>query len=182
MGSLRQVAVFLSLAVFVAAFALAISGLTTDYWVDTEHVTRNNAMSALSFVHSGLFYGERQLDYGQEIKLEPFSVYDEIHKETSFMNRTLWILCIFFIALGILWVFVGLLISLMNSVKMNDETIIGPSGIYVWSILALLSFLAAIGIFVVQFFTSIMSNVLLPIHLNAGFSSTDQARLVNKEL
>lgn len=74
MGStLQHVAVFLSLAVFVVAFALAISGFTTDYWIDTAAIKRNNTVSALSFVHSGLFYGERQFDYGQEIKLEPLS-------------------------------------------------------------------------------------------------------------
>lgn len=155
MDSLRHVAVFISLAVFTISLALTVAASTSDFWVETEQIVRENVISSFSYAHSGLFYGERQLDRGRATKLEPFSgmwsnrnplkqiendifiVYDEIQRgHTSFMDRTLWILCIFFLTLGILWIFIGLIISLLNSVKLNTETVMGPAGIYVWSILA----------------------------------------------
>jgi hypothetical protein len=97
---------------------------------------------------------------------------------------------LFFVALGLLWTFIGLLISLINTVTEEIPTIVGPTGVYLWSSLAckLFSCLNVLLLFPVfsytiaatliskQFNSTIANNVLLPEQLDAGFSSTGLAR------
>ena len=64
MNVLRRVAVFFSLIVYVLVFALVLTGLVTDYWITASSLQRNGKILSSSFVHGGLFYGERQLDWG----------------------------------------------------------------------------------------------------------------------
>uniref|UniRef100_A0A7E4UY65 DUF2975 domain-containing protein n=1 Tax=Panagrellus redivivus TaxID=6233 RepID=A0A7E4UY65_PANRE len=177
MTVIKRLAIFLSLLVFVFTFALAFTGLITEYWITVQPLERNGKTLANSYVHSGLFIGERQLDYGLGPSHEIFSVYREITTKTSFFNKLIWIFTLFFIALGLFWTFIGTVVALINTVIDEKPSILGPSGIYLWCFLSMLSFATGLGIFVLQFFTTIRKNVLLPEHLEAGFSSLNQAEL-----
>uniref|UniRef100_A0AC35GDR6 Uncharacterized protein n=1 Tax=Panagrolaimus sp. PS1159 TaxID=55785 RepID=A0AC35GDR6_9BILA len=162
---------------YVLVFALVLTGLVTDYWISTSSLERNGKVLSSSFIHGGLFYGERQLDWGLGPSHQYFSVYDEITQKIGFMNKILWILVIFFIALGLFWSFIGLMISLLNTVAKERKTILGPSGIYLWSLLSICSYSAAIFIYLLQYYSTIQKNVLLPDQLTAGFSSTNRTQL-----
>ncbi|KAI6236440.1 hypothetical protein M3Y95_00157800 [Aphelenchoides besseyi] len=81
-----------------------------------------------------------------------FSVLEEIQQGVSFMDKTTWIFTMFFIALGLLWTFVGLLVSILSYVVVETKTITGPTGLIVWSSLAFLSFTAASTLYARQLY------------------------------
>uniref|UniRef100_A0AC35ETG7 Uncharacterized protein n=1 Tax=Panagrolaimus sp. PS1159 TaxID=55785 RepID=A0AC35ETG7_9BILA len=64
MNIFRRVVIFFSLINYVLVFALVLTGLVTDYWISTSSLERNGKVLSSSFIHGGLFYGERQLDWG----------------------------------------------------------------------------------------------------------------------
>lgn len=63
-------------------------------------------------------------------------VLNEIQNEISFYSRILWIFTLFFIALAILWISVGIVTSLLSSFTVQEDSIAGPIGVYLWSLLA----------------------------------------------
>lgn len=65
-----------------------------------------------------------------------FLVLEEIHNNVSFMSKGTWIFMIFFIALGLLWTFIGLIVALLNTLIEEVSTIVGPEGFYLWSSLS----------------------------------------------
>ncbi|KAI1733288.1 hypothetical protein Ddc_02212 [Ditylenchus destructor] len=178
MPVLRRLSIFLSLVFFTLAFALALASLLTDFWIESRHgLTRNGQQSKASYVHSGLFHGVRQIDWTLGPRLKPFSVFYEVQTNTSFFNKSQWLISLFFIALGLLWTFIGMLISLLNTVIEESRNITGPPGIHVWSTLSFTSHGIATFFFLVQFFGPIQNNVLLQDHIEAGFSSRNHIRL-----
>lgn len=61
---MRQLAIICSLIVYLLVIALILAALLTEFWVQTQSLKRNNVVSEQSYVHSGLFSGVRQLDWG----------------------------------------------------------------------------------------------------------------------
>lgn len=64
------------------------------------------------------------------------SVYEELHDRVGFVTKVPWVFILFFLAIGILWNAVGAIVALMNTVARETNTVAGPKGIYLWSILA----------------------------------------------
>ncbi|KAI6239576.1 BMA-ITSN-1, isoform a [Aphelenchoides fujianensis] len=175
----RRVSIFCSLLVYVAVFSLVLTALCTDHWFETSTLKRNGELAGSSHVHSGLFHGVRQLDYGMGPRRHPFFVMDEIHRGVSFLDRGTWVWMIFFTGLGFLWTFIALLVALLNVLEGAEaRTVIGPSGLYVWSSLAceFLSFTATSALFGWTFGSGIKQNVLLEEHTKDDFSSRNLAR------
>ncbi|TKR68637.1 hypothetical protein L596_024595 [Steinernema carpocapsae] len=170
----RRICVFLAVPLFTLSFSLALTALVTDFWFEATPVDRQGNEFEDSFVHSGLFAGVRQLNWGLGAKFEPFLVYKEVHGGTSFMCKVPWIFTIFFLALGLLWVAIGILVSFVSTVGKQDQTVVGASGIYLWSILGQCSLSASALLFLLQFFTTVKANVLLEDQLNYGFSTTNR--------
>lgn len=52
------------------------------------------------------------------------------------MNKAEWLFMLFFIALGLLWTFIGMLVSLLNTVIEESQNITGTPGIHLWASLA----------------------------------------------
>ncbi|KAI6200427.1 BMA-ITSN-1, isoform a [Aphelenchoides besseyi] len=149
----RRLAVFVSLLIYIAVVSLVLTALATDYWFVTTTLNRNGqSVGASSNVHSGLFHGQRQLDFGMGPRWYSFSVLEEIQQDMSLVDKTTWIFTVFFIALGLLWTFVGLLVSILSSVIAQTKTITGPSGLIVWSSLAFLSFIFASTLYARQLY------------------------------
>ncbi|KHN74270.1 hypothetical protein Tcan_03732 [Toxocara canis] len=136
MNSCRRLSIFTSLVMFVGALSLVVASLTTDYWFESTPINEKGGLNKNNFVHSGLLKGSRQLDWGLGPRYKPFSVYEEIHEGYGFVSKTPWIFTIFFIALGLLWNVVGIIICLVNTVIKENDTVAGPIGIYLWSMLA----------------------------------------------
>lgn len=146
----RRLAIVCSLVVYLLVISLVLAALLTEFWVETQALKRDNQVSELSYVNSGLFSGLREIDYGTGARKQYFSglsivsphlkyvslVLEEIHNEVSFIGRSTWIFIIFFIALGLLWSFIGLIIALLNTLIDDVTTIVGPNGLHVWSSLA----------------------------------------------
>uniref|UniRef100_A0A915DWB4 Uncharacterized protein n=1 Tax=Ditylenchus dipsaci TaxID=166011 RepID=A0A915DWB4_9BILA len=177
MELVHRLAIFFSLILFTLAFALALTSLLTDFWIETDGLEHNGVISKAIFVHSGLFHGVRQIDWVFGPKFKIFSVFQEIQTHISFMNKTSWIIMLFFIALGLLWTFVGLLISLLNTVIEEIKNVTGPTGIYLWSSLSVTSHGIALALFLHQYYGVIQENVLLEEHLTARFSSAGHVGL-----
>ncbi|VDO48011.1 unnamed protein product [Brugia timori] len=83
---------------------------------------------------------------------------------------------------------VGAVVALLNTVARETDTIVGPKGIYLWSILTgaskfsnkfvfAMSYSSALIIFLVQYVTTIQNNVLLSEHISSGFSTENRTRL-----
>lgn len=99
-----------------------------------------------------------------------------MHNGISFIGRSAWIFIIFFISLGLLWTFIGLIVALLNALMEDVSTIVGPEGFYLWSTLAFFSYMISILIYTKQFTEHIVKNVLLPDQVESGFSSNGLAR------
>lgn len=127
--------------------SFVLAALLTEFWIEAEVRRNNNKDSELNVVYSGLFSGVRQLDWGFGPRRQYFAgeikccgedvkyllVLDEIHSGVSFISKATWISMIFFIALGLLWTLIGLIVALMNTLIDETSTIVGPEGFYVWS-------------------------------------------------
>ncbi|KAH7731038.1 Clarin-3 [Aphelenchoides avenae] len=145
--------------------------LFTEFWVEAEQLERHGIISKHSHMHAGLFQGSRTLDSALGQQHQRFSIFDEIQVGTSYTSKPAWLFILFFVALGLLWTSVGIIVSLLCTSANETRTIAGPPGLYLWSALGVVSFAAAIGIFVWQFHWRMVDNVLLPEQLQAGFSS-----------
>uniref|UniRef100_A0A1I8ASB4 Transmembrane protein 182 n=1 Tax=Steinernema glaseri TaxID=37863 RepID=A0A1I8ASB4_9BILA len=173
----RRICVFLTVPLLTLALSLALTALVTDFWLEATPVDRQGNVFPDSFVHSGLFSGARQLNWGLGSKFEPFLVYKEVHEGHSFMSKIPWVFNIFFLCLGLLWVTIGIIVSFVSTVSRKDVTVVGASGIYLWSLLGQLSLAGSALLFLLQFFTTIKANVLLEDQLDYGFSTTNRVRL-----
>uniref|UniRef100_A0A0N5AJX5 Two-component sensor histidine kinase n=1 Tax=Syphacia muris TaxID=451379 RepID=A0A0N5AJX5_9BILA len=60
----RRLSIFFSLVLFTAAVALVIVALLTEYWLESRPLDAKNAVNRYNYIHSGLFKGSRQLDWG----------------------------------------------------------------------------------------------------------------------
>ncbi|VDK48730.1 unnamed protein product [Anisakis simplex] len=114
---------------FVCALSLITASLLSQYWFESTPINDKRGINKNNFVHSGLFKGSRQLDWGLGPRYKAFSGY-------GLMAKTPWVFTIFFIALGLLWNVVGIIICLVNTVVKENDTVAGPIGIYLWSMLA----------------------------------------------
>ncbi|KAK0416119.1 hypothetical protein QR680_012303 [Steinernema hermaphroditum] len=173
----RRICVFLAVPLFTLSFSLALTALVTDFWFEATPVDRQGNTYDDSFVHSGLFAGVRQLNWGLGSKFEPFLVYKEVHDGVSFMCKFTWVFNIFFLCLGLLWIAIGITVSFVSTVSRKDDSVVGSSGIYLWSILSQLSLSASALLYLLQFFTAIKANVLLEDQLNYGFSTANRVQL-----
>ncbi|KHJ99461.1 hypothetical protein OESDEN_00540 [Oesophagostomum dentatum] len=171
-----RVAVFLSLVFYLISLSLVICSLFTDNWVISVVANNNGATMEKSRVNSGLLSGMRVVDWGFGARYMPFSVLVEIQEETSFYNRILWIFILFFITVGILWICVGIITSLLSSFINQEDSIVGPIGTYLWSLLALLSLTASCVIFYIQFHSTMQKNLLTPELVEAGYSTLGLAK------
>ncbi|VDK28769.1 unnamed protein product [Gongylonema pulchrum] len=158
MQSRRRLSVFVSLIIFIAAISLVFASIHTDYWAESRPINAK-FNSDNNYVNLGLF-----------------RVYEELHNRISFMAKVPWIFIIFFLALGILWNILGAIVALLNTVAKETDTVAGPKGIYLWSILSVVSYAAALATFLVQYATTIRCNVLLDEHISSGFSTENRTR------
>ncbi|VDK70451.1 unnamed protein product [Cylicostephanus goldi] len=148
------------------SLSLVLCSLFTEHWVVSNVTYENKVSTRQSRVNSGLLSGIRQIDWG--------FVLSEIQDDVSFYSRILWIFILFFIAVGILWICVGIITSLLSSFNAQENTIAGPIGTYLWSSLALLSLTASCVIFYIQYHSSMQGGLLTPEQVQAGYSTTDQ--------
>lgn len=65
-----------------------------------------------------------------------FLVYEELHDRVGFVSKVPWVFILFFFAIGILWNAMGAVVALLNTVARETDTVAGPKGIYLWSVLA----------------------------------------------
>ncbi|KAI6175846.1 hypothetical protein M3Y97_00734100 [Aphelenchoides bicaudatus] len=172
---MRKLAIVCSLIVYLLVISLVLAALLTEFWVEAN-VKRHGVDSDLNIVSSGLFSGIRQLDYGLGPRRQFFTIIDEIHNNTSFISKGSWIFIIFFIALGLLFTFIGLIVALLNTLIEEVSTVLGPEGLYIWSTLSFFSYMVSILLFSRQFTSTIVKNVLLPEQIEAGFNSAGLAR------
>lgn len=166
----------MSLIFYLASLSLVICACLTDFWVVSEVQNENGLIAGKSQVNSGLIGGMREMDWGLGLRYMPFSVFNEIQNGISFYNRVLWIFILFFICLGVLWICVGIVTALLSSFVAEEGTVAGPIGMYLWSLLALLSLTASCAIFYIQFHTSIQKNLLTAEQLQAGYSTQGLAK------
>uniref|UniRef100_A0A914I8U4 Uncharacterized protein n=1 Tax=Globodera rostochiensis TaxID=31243 RepID=A0A914I8U4_GLORO len=183
MSLLRErLSVFSALFFFAVSLALTLSALLTDFWIQADAMRRNGTESNKHQMNSGLFHGIRQIDWTFGPKRKHFSVFDEIQSDISFMDRNVWFALLLFTGLGLLWNFVGLSVTLRNSTKYGKDakenedlrridTAVGTLGICLWGTLTIVSYGLSAALFLWQFFVRLRHNVLLPEHIEAGFSS-----------
>ncbi|KAK5979085.1 hypothetical protein GCK32_006883 [Trichostrongylus colubriformis] len=172
----KKIAIFLSMIFYLASLSFVICACMTDYWIVSE-VSNENGVSAVNGrVNSGLIGGVREMDWGLGLRYMPFSVFTEIQDGISFYNRVLWIFILFFMALGVLWICVGIVTSLLSAFVPEEESIAGPIGMYLWSLLALLSLTASCIIFYIQFQTSVQRNLLSAEQIQAGYSTQGRVK------
>ncbi|VDL65911.1 unnamed protein product [Nippostrongylus brasiliensis] len=146
---------------FNYSISLAVCSCSTEYWVVSGILDENGLPIRDSGINSGLL-----------------SVFDEIQSGVSFYNHVLWIFTLFFIALGILWIIIGVVTALMSSFVADEDSIVaGPIGIYLWSLLALLSLSGSCAIFYILFQTSLQKNLLSPEQIHAGYTTQGLVRL-----
>uniref|UniRef100_A0A0R3S2B9 C2 DOCK-type domain-containing protein n=1 Tax=Elaeophora elaphi TaxID=1147741 RepID=A0A0R3S2B9_9BILA len=176
MNNRRRLSMFISLIVFIVSLSLVAAALFTDYWSESRPINKK-FNSVNNYVHLGLFKGSRQLDWGLGPRYKPFSVYQELHDRVGFVSKVPWVFILFFLAFGILWNAVGAIVSLLNTVAKETDTVAGPKGIYLWSILAAVSYASALITFLIQYVTTIQTNVLLSEHISSGFSTENRTRL-----
>ncbi|EPB68295.1 hypothetical protein ANCCEY_12611 [Ancylostoma ceylanicum] len=172
----RKIAVFLALIFYLISLSLVVCSFLTEYWVVSAVTNENYGSAGRSRVNSGLLSGMREVDWGLGVRYMPFSVLDEIQNEISFYSRILWIFILFFIALGILWICVGIVTSLLSSFTAQEDSIAGPIGIYLWSLLAILSLSASCVIFYIQFHSTMQKNLLTFELVQAGYSTQGLAK------
>ncbi|CAJ0609684.1 unnamed protein product [Cylicocyclus nassatus] len=173
----RRVAVFLALIFYLVSLSLVVCSLFTEHWVVSNVTYENRVSTKQSKVNSGLLSGIRQIDWGFGVRYMPFSVLSEIQDDVSFYSRILWIFILFFIAIGILWISVGIITSLLSSFNAKENTIAGPIGTYLWSSLALLSLTASCVIFYIQYHSTMQGSLLTPEQVQAGYSTKGQVKL-----
>ncbi|KAE9413114.1 hypothetical protein Angca_001469 [Angiostrongylus cantonensis] len=171
----QKVMIFLALIFYLISFSLAIGSLLSDYWVISK-VSKDNHIVHDGGVHSGLLNGIREIDWGLGIRHIRFSVMKEIQDGISFYNRILWIFILFFVGLGVLWICVGVLTLFLLLFNIHEESIVGPVGVYVWSLLALLFLTVSCVLFYIQYHIS-MQNLLTIEQVQVGFSTKGLARL-----
>ncbi|VDK81633.1 unnamed protein product [Litomosoides sigmodontis] len=135
MNSRRRLSMFISLIVFISSLSLVSAALFTDYWSESRPINKE-FNSVNNYVNLGLFKGSRQLDWGLGPRYKPFSVYEELFDRVGFVSKVPWAFILFFLAIGILWNAVGAVVALLNTVARETDTVAGPKGIYLWSILA----------------------------------------------
>ncbi|EJW84950.1 hypothetical protein WUBG_04139, partial [Wuchereria bancrofti] len=188
MNSRRRLSMFISLIIFIAVLSLVAAALFTDYWSESRPINKK-FNSVNNYVNLGLFKGSRQLDWGLGPRHKSFSVYEELHDRVGFVSKVSWVFILFFLAIGILWNVVGAVVALLNTVARETDTVVGPKGIYLWSILAgalkifnnkfvfAMSYSSALITFLVQYVTTIQNNVLLSEHISSGFSTENRTRL-----
>nr|CDJ92246.1 Tetratricopeptide repeat protein 4 [Haemonchus contortus] len=173
----RKVTIFISLIFYLASLSFVICACMTDFWIVSEIFNESGPHIGSGRVNSGLINGMREMDWGLGTRYIPFSVFTEIQDGISFYDRVLWIFILFFIALGILWICVGMVTSLLSAFVAEEETVAGPIGMYLWSLLALLSLTAACIIFYIEFQTSMQKNLLTADQIQAGYSTQGQVKL-----
>ncbi|VDK62812.1 unnamed protein product [Onchocerca ochengi] len=176
MNSRRRLSMFISLIIFIAALSLIFAALFTDYWSESRPINKKFS-SAKNYVNLGLFKGSRQLDWGFGPRYKSFSVYEELHDRVGFVSKVPWVFILFFFAIGILWNAMGAVVALLNTIARETDTVAGPKGIYLWSVLAAVSYASALITFLIQYVTTIQNNVLLSEHINSGFSTENRTRL-----
>ncbi|KAK6765791.1 hypothetical protein RB195_025607 [Necator americanus] len=173
----RKIAIFIALIFYLLSLSLVVCSFLTEYWVISGVSSENGEVTGRSRVNVGLLSGMRELDWGLGVRYIPFSVLGEIQSDVSFYNRILWIFILFFIALGILWICVGIVTSILSSFTPQQDSIAGPIGIYLWSLLALLSLTASCIMFYIQFHTTMQKNLLTAEQIQAGYSTQGLAKL-----
>ncbi|CAJ0583407.1 unnamed protein product, partial [Mesorhabditis spiculigera] len=173
----ERLGAFVALLAFCFSGSLSLVAIFTSHWFDATVLTRNGTQMAGGHINAGLFWGKRTLESSGGLLTEDFSVVTDVRNGISFMARPIWALCIFFAALGMLWVAVGCAVAFSATITRRPESIAGPIGIYLWSLLALVSFGSCLLIYYVQFIASMTENVLTDSYLKTGISTKDQTRL-----
>ncbi|KAE9552734.1 hypothetical protein FO519_004051 [Halicephalobus sp. NKZ332] len=139
MSIFRRISLFFSLILYCLVIAFIFTSLATEYWITVRPLEVNGKGPSSAFVHAGLFYGEKRIDSELEYFRETFSVKEEVSQYATSLSKTCWILTIFFISLGVLWALIGLAVSLMNTVIQETHNLLGSNGIFLWSLLSILS-------------------------------------------
>uniref|UniRef100_A0A914IB84 Uncharacterized protein n=1 Tax=Globodera rostochiensis TaxID=31243 RepID=A0A914IB84_GLORO len=178
MSLLRErLSVFSALFFFAVSLALTLSALLTDFWIQADAMRRNGTESNKHQMNSGLFHGIRQIDWTFGPKRKHFSVFDEIQSDISFMDRNVWFALLLFTGLGLLWNFIyGESTQPLERWAFACGALLRVSwhcdgGICLWGTLTIVSYGLSAALFLWQFFVRLRHNVLLPEHIEAGFSS-----------
>lgn len=72
MTILRRVCLFLSVIIYTLAIAFVITSLTTKYWYSIKPIDIDKSVNS-TYIHAGLFFGEKKFDYKFESLKESFS-------------------------------------------------------------------------------------------------------------
>ncbi|CAH1784644.1 unnamed protein product [Owenia fusiformis] len=183
----KKVYIFVTMIISFVAVGLISAALATEYWIvawperdvnqTTKDLARNISGDGTKFngnVHLGLFTGQKRIDYGFGERTSDVQVLDAI-KDHGLMNFGLWVCCIIFSCLGIVWGLIGAGFAIFNVSTRPIETITGPQGIYLWNLLAGLFTMLCIGMFVALYFLNLQKNVLNPRERNLLWTSENRA-------
>ncbi|CAD6192915.1 unnamed protein product [Caenorhabditis auriculariae] len=173
----HRFAIVASLVAFCCSVCFTLISLASNYWAEADVIdSRKYRMSG--YLHTGIFFGERDIDWGHGAISTEFSVFSELQDGTSFFSRTMWIFALFFVTLSFIWSVVGIITCILSLTALREETsIAGPNGIYLWSLLSSISLGAFLALFYSQYHTSLKNGMLLSEHIAAGFTTLGQCSL-----
>ncbi|CAI5447280.1 unnamed protein product [Caenorhabditis angaria] len=177
MDKTHKIACFVSLGSFIFSIVFIIASCSSDYWVRSEIIDTRKFRPA-GFVHSGIFRGDRQIDYGDGLYSYRFSIFSELQEGHSFFTRAVWIFVLFFEAMSLIWSLMGVITCIFSITSLKvDVSVAGPNGIYLWSLLSSVSHGGALALFYSQFQSSLRTSMLLSEHLDLGYTTFNQASL-----
>ncbi|RUS69836.1 hypothetical protein EGW08_022405 [Elysia chlorotica] len=171
---------WIGVSIFIAAIGVGfiVAAFATDHWIISEprgNETNQNSTGGSSSGYTanitfGLFAGSRSIDYGIGIRSQNLISHLSEHWFGLF-SLPLYVATLVMLVLAIVWGLVAVGFAIFNLFGRPIETITGPSGLYLWNILALVNSLAAIGVYLGLYFSQFEENILQQDALGAGFTS-----------
>ncbi|PIC34691.1 hypothetical protein B9Z55_014269 [Caenorhabditis nigoni] len=177
MDKTHKLAVFISMCAFIFSIFFTIISGCSEYWARAEVIDTRKFRHA-GAVHSGIFAGNREIDFGQGAVNTRFTVFNELQDGTSFFSRTVWIFFLFFESMSLIWSMIGVVTCVFSMTSLAlDISVAGPNGIYLWSLLSSVSHGGALALFYSQFQSSFKTTMLLEEQHDIGFTTFNQASL-----
>ncbi|UXI20076.1 U6 snRNA-associated Sm-like protein LSm3 [Sarcoptes scabiei] len=196
----KRIYIFLTFFVCTASLALLTVSLATHRWIlakpirsvqinssilDQYHQNSDEDQRTLiempkkfrGLVYFGLFQGTKILNYGLGDRTTIIWLKQEMIRNPNLMSFNLWLLTIVSISLAMIFGLVAAIFSIINTVMTPIEAITGVQGLYLWNILACIFGIGAAILWLVQFRTKLVWNVMTEDEQQDGWTSKNRASL-----
>ncbi|KAK7792200.1 hypothetical protein R5R35_005153 [Gryllus longicercus] len=168
--------IFVTFFLSCLIIALLVAALGTKYWIVARARRISNPEESDGRINFGLFEGKKELNVAYGWRTYEIKMLELLHTDREFLIYGVWVATIGSLCAGVLFAALAAIFAVINTATTPSGSLTGVPGLYLWNFFTLFFNLAAVSLWITQFYQKLQYNVMSMEDQRNMWSSTDMAK------